>query len=75
MCRIDKNSGVVQPSIFHLALERFSISNPKMAELVKLRYFVGMTLEEAGQALGVTLRTAKRFWAYARAWLKAETKL
>ena len=59
----------------HDALERFSISNPKMAELVKLRYFVGMTLEEAGQALGVTSRTAKRWWAYARAWLKAETKL
>ena len=58
----------------HDALDRFALSFPDMAELVKLRYFVGMTLDEAGQALGVTGRTAKRWWAFARAWLKAETK-
>jgi RNA polymerase sigma factor (TIGR02999 family) len=58
----------------HEALDRFAVSFPDMAELVKLRYFVGMTLEEAGQALGVTGRTAKRWWAFSRAWLKAETK-
>ena len=55
------------------ALERFSAEEPEKAELVKLRYFVGMTLEEAGEAMGVSTRTAKRWWAYARAWLKAET--
>ena len=58
----------------HEALDRFADSYPDMAEIVKLRYFVGMTLKEAGQALGVTSRTAKRWWAFARAWLKTETK-
>jgi DNA-directed RNA polymerase specialized sigma24 family protein len=39
------------------------------AELVKLRFFVGMTNEQAAQALGISERTAKRNWAFARAWL------
>lgn len=55
------------------ALDRFSELESEKADLVKLRYFVGMTLEEAAEALGVSERTAHRWWAYARAWLKTET--
>ena len=42
------------------------------AELVKLRYFVGMTIPEAADILGISEPTAKRHWAYARAWLYRE---
>jgi RNA polymerase sigma factor (TIGR02999 family) len=56
------------------ALDRFAVLDPQKAELVKLRYFVGMTLEEAAKALGLSERTAKRHWAFARAWLHEEIK-
>jgi len=56
------------------ALEKFAELDPEKAELVKLRYFVGMTLEEAAAALGISERTAKRYWAFARAWLHEEIK-
>lgn len=58
----------------HEALEKFAAVDPQKAELVKLRYFAGLTLEECGQALGVSEPTAKRWWAYARAWLFEEIK-
>jgi DNA-directed RNA polymerase specialized sigma24 family protein len=51
------------------ALEAFASHDARRAELVKLKYFVGLTLEEAADVLGVSHRTAKRDWAYARAWL------
>ena len=51
------------------ALNRLAAVDPVKAELVKLRYFAGMTIEEAADALGVSSATAKRYWAYARAWL------
>ena len=51
------------------ALEHLAIEQPACAELVKLRFFAGLTQEESAQALGVTRRTADRYWAYARAWL------
>jgi len=54
------------------ALERFAIQDPQKAELVKLRYFVGFTLEEAAGVLGISVPTAKRWWTYARAWLFRE---
>jgi RNA polymerase sigma factor (TIGR02999 family) len=53
------------------ALERLAHEEPAKAELVKLHYFAGLSLEEAGGALGISHRTAKRHWAYARAWLYA----
>jgi len=56
------------------ALERLAAVDPAKAELVKLRYFVGMTLEEAAAALGISEPTAKRRWALARAWLFHEFK-
>jgi RNA polymerase sigma factor (TIGR02999 family) len=51
------------------ALEAFAALDKSKAELVKLRYFAGLTLEEAAGALSISLATAKRWWAYARAWL------
>ena len=54
------------------AVEKLALRDPVKAQLVKLRYFVGMTLEEAAEALGVSHPTAKRYWSYARAWLHAE---
>ncbi len=51
------------------ALEKFAVLDPQKAELVKLRYFVGMTIEQAAEALGISVATAYRHWAYARAWL------
>jgi RNA polymerase sigma factor (TIGR02999 family) len=51
------------------ALERLAKADPAKAELVKLRYFVGMTIEETATALGISAPTAKRRWALARAWL------
>ena len=54
------------------ALEKFAGQDKQKAELVKLRYFVGMTIEEAAEVLGISTGTAKRHWAYARAWLAQE---
>ncbi len=44
------------------------------AELVKLRYFAGLTIEESAEALGISGTTADRYWAYARAWLYQEVR-
>ena len=52
------------------ALDRLAAEDPQKAELVKLRYFVGLTLHEAAAALGMSERTAGRQWAFARAWLR-----
>lgn len=54
------------------ALEKFAVDDPQKAEFVKLRYFAGLTLEEAAQALGIAEPTARRWWAYSRAWLIKE---
>lgn len=56
----------------HEALDKLALERPAEAELVKLRYFAGMTIEEAAEALGVSPRTAKYRWTYARAWLYRE---
>lgn len=55
-------------------LDRFARIEPRKAEVVKLRYFVGMTLEETAEALGISIPTAKRDWTFARAWLFRELK-
>lgn len=54
------------------ALEKFAVLDPRKADLVKLRYFVGMSFEEAATALDIAVPTAKQWWAYARAWLTVE---
>jgi RNA polymerase sigma factor (TIGR02999 family) len=56
------------------ALTRLEQEDPQKAELVKLRYFAGMTIPEAGKALGLSESTAKRLWTYARAFLLREIK-
>ena len=56
----------------HEALDRLAAKDPRKAELVKLRFFAGLTNQEAADALGVSLSTADNDWAYARAWLRAE---
>ena len=56
------------------ALEKFAALDQRKAELVKLRYFVGLNFEEAAAALGIAVPTAKQWWAYARAWLMVEMR-
>src|SRR5262249_47349724 len=55
-------------------LDRFAAVDAKKAQLVKLRYFAGMTLAEAASVLGISEPTAKRWWAYGRVWLFTEIK-
>ena len=56
----------------HEALEGLAEADPESAELVELRYFVGLTTDEAAQYLGISTRKAKYIWAYARSWLREE---
>jgi RNA polymerase sigma factor (TIGR02999 family) len=56
------------------ALEKFAQVDPQRAELVKLRYFIGLTFEEAAEVLGISEPTAKRYWSFARAWLYEEIR-
>ncbi len=51
------------------ALKKLADKDPTKAELVKLRYFAGLTIEQAAQLLNISTATAKRYWTYARAWL------
>ena len=53
----------------HEALDQLAAEDPAKAELVKLRFFVGLSAEEAAEVLGVSVPTIKRHWAYAKAWL------
>ncbi|HKQ37266.1 MAG TPA: ECF-type sigma factor [Verrucomicrobiae bacterium] len=54
------------------ALDKLALKDGPAAELVKLRYFVGMTMEQAASAMSMAPRSAERLWTYARAWLKRE---
>jgi RNA polymerase sigma factor (TIGR02999 family) len=54
------------------ALEKLAAKDPRKSELIKLRYFAGLTIEQAAEALGVSTATAERDWTYARAWLFRE---
>jgi RNA polymerase sigma factor (TIGR02999 family) len=51
------------------ALTQLAVADPRRAELVRLRYFAGLTLEQAAELLGISRATADRHWAFARAWL------
>lgn len=64
----------INPELLDLdeALTKLTEIEPRGAELVKLRFFAGLTIEEAASALQISPRTAKREWAYARAWLWRE---
>jgi RNA polymerase sigma factor (TIGR02999 family) len=54
------------------ALEKLARSHPLQADLVKLRYFAGLTNEEAADTLGISVSTAKNYWTFSRAWLLHE---
>jgi RNA polymerase sigma factor (TIGR02999 family) len=58
----------------HEALDKLARRYPVQSELVKLRYFGGLTNEEAAQLLGISVATAKNYWTFARAWLFKEIK-
>jgi RNA polymerase sigma factor (TIGR02999 family) len=77
--RVDLESGCLvsaAPSTDLLALDealsRLAETEPAKAELVKLRFFAGLTMPEAAAALEVSLATAERYWTFARSWLYAE---
>ena len=56
----------------HELLERLGLKSPRRAELVKLRYFLGCTMAETAQILGIALATAEEDWTYAKAWLRRQ---
>ena len=56
------------------ALTRLAVAQPAVAELVHLRYFVGLTIPEAAELIGISPRTADAWWAYARGWLATDLK-
>ena len=58
--------------VLHEALDRLAAKDPRKAELVKLRFFAGLTNAQAAEALGISTSTADNDWAYARAWLRLE---
>jgi RNA polymerase sigma factor (sigma-70 family) len=54
------------------ALDRLAVADPRAAELVKMRYFAGLSIAEAAQAMDISTRSAERLWTFARAWLRRE---
>jgi len=77
--RVDLDSQCVvggEPSVDLLALdqalEKLAAEDPAKAQVVKLRFFAGLTMPEVATALGISLATAERHWSFARAWLYAE---
>jgi RNA polymerase sigma factor (TIGR02999 family) len=71
---LDPTTSVTPDQLIALddALERLAMLDPLAGELVKLRYFAGLSLEQAAGATGISTATAYRHWAYARAWLATE---
>lgn len=67
-------SGLSLSSSLDGTFGRCAMECPERAELVKLRYFVGLSIPDAAEALGISESTAKRQWTYARAWLFWELK-
>jgi RNA polymerase sigma factor (TIGR02999 family) len=58
----------------HEALDRLAQTHPRQAEVVKLRYFAGMTNEETAEALDISVATVKNYWTFARTWIFNELK-
>ena len=56
------------------ALEKLALLDPQRAQVVKLRYFVGLTIPEIAEVMGISEPTAKRYWSFARAWLYEEIR-
>jgi RNA polymerase sigma factor (TIGR02999 family) len=72
MALVGESSPSVDLLALNDALDKLAGQHPAKAELVKLRYFAGFTVSEAAQALGISVATAERHWAFARGWLFAE---
>ena len=68
------DGGALEVLRVHEALDALAALDPRQARLVELRFFVGLTLDEAGEVLGVSRATAVREWAMARAWLATELR-
>ena len=64
----DRNQGNIARAGSVLSQSRFNLE----AQLVQLRYFTGLTVDQVAQVLGISPATADRYWAYARAWLRVE---
>jgi RNA polymerase sigma factor (TIGR02999 family) len=60
-----------QVMIVHDSIDVLAAEDPEVAEVVKLRFFVGLTIHEAAEAIGISVRTTNRHWEYARAWFSA----
>jgi RNA polymerase sigma factor (TIGR02999 family) len=76
---LDDNATAADSDADHIlaindALDKFAQLDPQRAELVKLRYFVGLTITEAAEVLDISEPTAKRYWSFARAWLYEEIR-
>src|SRR5262249_19659705 len=56
------------------ALDRLAVADPVKAKLIELRYFAGLTSDQAAEILGISPSAADRHWAYARAWLQTEVR-
>ncbi|TWU48096.1 ECF-type sigma factor [Rubripirellula reticaptiva] len=75
---LEDNAAAIDPDNFDEllsldeALNKLAVEDTQLAKLVELRYFTGLTIEETANVLGVSARTTKRNWAYARAWLQRE---
>jgi RNA polymerase sigma factor (TIGR02999 family) len=79
--RIELDSQIIAPSgsddeliALDEALTQLAAEEPAAAQVVKLRYFAGLTIEQTAQAMSITVRTANRHWAYARAWLHQQVR-
>jgi RNA polymerase sigma factor (TIGR02999 family) len=72
---VDEHSAVDTPADEILAVneafERLATEDPQAAEILKLRYFGGLSIEQAGESLGISRATAYRHWTYARAWVRS----
>ena len=68
----DHPLGMVDLLALDAALGKLAESDPRIAELVELRFFGGLTLDEAASAMSVSLASVKRWWAFAKAWLQHE---
>lgn len=75
---LDDNESITNPEnvddllALDEALEKLAQQDSQLSKLVELRYFTGLTIEETAEVLGVSPRTTKRNWSYARAWLQRE---
>ncbi|MDB4778085.1 ECF-type sigma factor, partial [bacterium] len=66
---LDRSEELIQ---LDLALHRLEKEDPIKSELVKIRFFAGLTMPQAAETLGISLRTAERHWTFARVWLQEE---